>query len=419
MKVLIKNGNLVNPKTNFDGKCDILIENEKIVKISQNIDFAGVDEILDADGLLVMPGIVDIHTHLREPGFEFKEDIVSGTSSALAGGVTTAACMPNTNPVIDSAEMVVKLKELIENKSLINVKIISSITKGLKGLESAELSKNAILGVVGFSDDGRTTMNDEYMEKAFEVSSKYGIPVITHCEDHDLAKLYLDRPTPPEVEYKIVNRDIELAKKVNGRLHVAHVSTKESVSYVREAKKSGVKVTCEVTPHHFAISNEKIDTLDPYCKVNPPIRSKEHVKSIIEGIVDGTIDVIVTDHAPHEKSSKETNYEKASFGISGFETSFALSYSSLVKTGIISLNKLIDMMSVRPSEIISFNRGNLEEGSIADITIVDLNEKFVIDSSKFISKGKNTPFNGMEVFGKVKYTIVGGKILFKEDNLCL
>ena len=419
MKLLIKNGRLVNPKTKFDGKCDILIEGNKVLKVSENIESTGDERLLDAEGLTVMPGIVDIHTHLREPGFEFKEDIISGTSSALAGGVTTAACMPNTNPVIDSADMVNKLKSLIEEKALINVKIISSITKGLKGLEVAELSQNAQLGVVGFSDDGRTTMNDDYMEEAFKIASQYGIPVITHCEDHDMAKFYLDRPTPPEVEYRIVNRDIELAKKVDGRLHVAHVSKEESVDYVRKAKEIGAKVTCEVAPHHFAISTEEIDILDPYCKVNPPIRSKKHVKSIIDGIVDGTIDIIVTDHAPHEKSSKETNYEKASFGISGFETSFALSYSSLVKTGIISLSKLIEMMSLRPCQIISFDRGNIEEGSIADIAIVDLNEKFLIDSNKFISKGKNTPFNGMEVFGKTKYTIVDGKILFEEGKLCL
>ncbi len=416
MKYLIKNGRVICTKSNIDKVADLLIEDGVIKKIDSCINDDAM--VIDATGKIVMAGIVDIHTHLRTPGFEFKEDIVTGTKSALAGGITTAVCMPNTKPTLDSMEVVSKLQDKIKDEALVNVEIISSITKGLKGEQIADLEGNAKLGVVGFSDDGRTTMNDDYMVEAFQRADKLGLPIITHCEDHNKAPLYKDVPSPPEIEYVIVDRDIKLCEKVGGRLHVCHVSVKQAVDYVRQAKKRGARVTCEVTPHHFSLTQEEIDTTDTYTKVNPPIRTKEHLDAVVEGIKDGTIDVIATDHAPHDKQSKEKPYAEAAFGFTGFELAFSLSYTNLVQKGHISLNKMIEMMTSKPAELLKIDAGTLEVGKRADIIIADLDKNYVVDSSKFFSKGKNTPFNGREVSGKVTHTFVNGELRFKEGKIC-
>lgn len=418
MNYLIKGGRVLCPKSGIDKVTDILIENGRIKEISDNILVNETVKVITATDKLVMPGIVDIHTHLRTPGLEFKEDLVSGSNSALAGGITTIACMPNTNPTLDSPEVLNTLNKRIEEEASINVKIISAITKGLKGESLADLEGNVKAGAVGFSDDGRTTMNDDYMIDAFKEANRLKVPVITHCEDHEKSDLYKNEPAPPELEYTIVKRDIELCDQVDGRLHICHISTKEGVEYVREAKAKKTRITTEVAPHHFAISQDEIDILDPYTKVNPPIRTRDHKEAIIKGIQDGTIDVIATDHAPHEQSSKEKSYAEASFGITGFESSFALSYTHLVKAGHITLNKMVEMMTVKPAELLHLESGTLEIGQNADITIADLKSTYVIEPNTFLSKGKNTPFAGKEVSGKVTHTFVKGALKYKEGIIC-
>lgn len=418
MNYLIKGGRVICPKSGVDKIADLLIENG-LVKAIENTISSENAEIIDAQGKIIMPGIVDIHTHMRTPGFEFKEDLVTGSNSALAGGITTAVCMPNTKPALDTPETIKALQNQIKTQSKINIEIISAITKGIAGKELADMKANHALGSVGFSDDGRTTMNDDYMMDAFQIAEECGVPIITHCEDHDKSDLYKDQPAPPELEYTIVKRDIDLCVEANGRLHICHISTKEGVAYVKEAKEKGLKVTCEVAPHHFAITQEEINPLDPYTKVNPPIRTSDHKEAIIKGIVDGTIDVIATDHAPHEKDSKEgRKFSEASFGITGFETSLALSYTLLVKAGHISLNKMVEMMTTKPAELLKLEAGSLAIYSPADLIIVDLDTTYKIDSSTFFSKGKNTPFNGKEVSGKVTHTFVTGELKFKEGSLC-
>lgn len=418
MNYLIKNGRVICSKSDIDGIADVWIQNGVIAEIGKNIAVNEDTVMIDASDKIVMPGIVDIHTHLRTPGFEYKEDLRTGTHSALAGGITTAVCMPNTNPVLDSPDILLQLKKKIDEEASIHVEIISAITKGLKGDELADLEGNAAVGAVGFSDDGRTTMNDDYMVEAFHYANKLNLPVITHCEDHEKSELYKDGPAPAELEYDIVKRDIELCEKENGRLHICHISTKEGVKYVEEAKARGVRVTCEAAPHHFSISQEEIDPKDSYTKVNPPIRTAEHRAALIEGIKNGVVDVIATDHAPHDAESKMKPYAEAAFGITGFETSFALTYTHLVKAGHISLSKMIEMMTSKPAELLKLKAGTLVCGAVADLVIADINQSYTIDPSKFKSKGKNTPFAGKEVSGKVTHTFVAGSLKYKEGTVC-
>jgi len=419
MNYLIKGGHVICPKSGLSEIMDVQIEQGIIKEISKNILVKEDTQVIDASTRLVMPGIVDIHTHLRTPGLEYKEDLISGSNSALAGGITTIACMPNTSPTLDRPAVIKVLNERITKEASIHIKIISAITEGLEGQVLADLKGNVAAGAVGFSDDGRTTMNNDYMIEAFEEAKKLGVPVITHCEDHEKSALYKDKPAPPELEHTIVKRDIELCQSVDGCLHICHISTKEGVDYVRQAKLKNLRVTCEAAPHHFSITQEEIDPLNPYTKVNPPIRSKEHKEALIQGIVDGTVDVIATDHAPHEKASKEGKaFAEASFGITGFETSFGLSYTHLVKAGYISLEKLVAMMTYKPANLLGLTAGTLEVGKPADLTIADLNQTYMIEPATFYSKGKNTPFAGKEVSGKVTYTFVGGVLKYKEGALC-
>lgn len=418
MDYLIKGGRVICPKSGIDKIADVHIVDGHIKEIKEQITVDGNTEIIPAKGKLVMPGIVDIHTHLRTPGLEYKEDLISGSQSALAGGITTIACMPNTKPTLDNPETLRTLNKRVEEEALINIEIISAITEGLKGDTLADLRGNFEAGAVGFSDDGRTTMNDDYMVDAFKIANTLNVPVITHCEDHEKSELYKNEPAPPELEYTIVERDIALCESVNGRLHICHISTKQGVDYVQSAKERNVQVTCEVAPHHFSITQEEIDSLDPYTKVNPPIRKNEHKLAIIEGIKNGTIDVIATDHAPHEQESKEKSFAEASFGITGFETSFGLSYTHLVKTGHISINHMVEMMTNKPAELLHLSAGTLEIGVKADVAIADLEETYIIEPEKFFSKGKNTPFKGKTVTGKITHTFVEGVLKYKEGKIC-
>ena len=423
MKIIIKNGRIINPKTSLNEISDLLIVDGIIEKIGKNIVEEN-SEIIDGNGKIIVPGLVDLHVHFREPGFEDKETIETGAMAAVAGGVTTVACMPNTSPAIHSSDVVNLIKKKSKEAKKCKVEVVGAITMDIIGKEITPMEELISAGIIGVSDDGRTTSDEAIMKRAFEIIKKYNIPLMAHTEDVKLVeggcmnrgeasyKLGL-KGIPNAAESNIVNRDIQLCKETNSKLHICHVSTKESMDYIREAKKDGVNVTVEICPHHFILTDDIVKADDAYSKVNPPIRSKADVDNMLKCIVSGDIDIIVTDHAPHEDSTKKISYDKAAFGISGVETSFALSYTYLVKTGLITIDRLIELMSVKPAEIINKNIGDISIGNIADIAVINLDESYIIDSKKFYSKGKNTPFNGFEVSGVIDYTIVDGEIVFR------
>lgn len=426
MELLIKGGVVINPKTETNEKLDILIKDDIIIDIKKNISIDG-KKVIDASGMTITPGFIDIHVHLREPGFEYKETIKTGTKAAVAGGFTTVACMPNTSPAIHSKEIVELISDKADKEGKANVLVIGSITRDLKGDELSKMDEMYEAGIVAISDDGKTPMIENIMIEGFKKAKELNIPLISHCEDHNLSKggsinegeasqRTKIKGIPSSAEYLIVKRDIQLCEKLDSKLHIAHVSTKESVELLREAKNKGINVTSEVAPHHFILTDDIITPDNTYTKVNPPIRSRKDVDEIINGILNKTIDIIATDHAPHDEDSKNVSYDKAAFGITGLETAFSLSYTYLVLKNQLPLNRLIEMMTIKPAKIIGIDRGSLEVGKKADITILDLNKQYTISSSKFYSKGKNTPFNGYRVKGKPVYTIVNGEIMHKEDE---
>lgn len=419
-KLLIKNGTVVFS----DGvkKCDILVDGDKIAKISENIDAAGVKTI-DASGLHVFPGLIDMHVHLREPGYEYKEDIASGSAAAVCGGFTQVCCMPNTNPVCDNAAVVGYIVARGKEVGLCKVRPIGAITVGEKGEQLAEIGKMKDAGAVAISDDGRPVSDARIMRLAMEYASDFGLICLSHCEDKSLvdggvvnegfnSTLAGLKGIPRAAEEIMIAREIVLAETLHKRAHICHVSTKGGVQLLREAKARGVAISAETCPHYFTLTDDIVLGYDANTKVNPPVREAEDVEAIKEGLRDGTLDCIVTDHAPHHVDEKSVEYNLAAFGISGIETSFALSYTNLVRGGVLTLEQLADRMSAAPARILNLEGGVLEEGRVADIMLADLNEKYVIDSKKFVSKGKNTPFDGTEVYGKVKYTIVDGKVKY-------
>lgn len=420
MKLLIKNGTLV--LKDGEKKADILIENGKISKIGK---IAEDCKVIDAAGKHVLPGLIDMHVHLREPGFEGKEDIESGSRAAVAGGFTQVCCMPNTNPVCDNAVVVSYIKNRQKEVNLCKINPIGAITRGEEGEQMAEIGKMKAAGAVALSDDGRSVMNSNIMRLAMEYASGFGLKCLCHCEDINLvdggvvnegynSTLTGLKGSLRAAEDIMIARDIALAESLNVPVHICHVSTYSGVEIIRSAKKRGVAVTAETCPHYFILTDDIITDFDTNTKVNPPVREDKDRKALIKGLKDGTIDCIVTDHAPHSAKDKQVEYNLAAFGISGIETSFALSYTYLVRTGILTLSQLMDKMSLNPASVLNLDGGELKEGAPADITIVDLNEKYVIDSKKFLSKGKNTPFDGFEVYGKVLYTIVDGVIKYEK-----
>ena len=419
-KLLIKNGTVVFS----DGvkKCDILVDGDKIAKISENIDAAGVKTI-DASGLHVFPGLIDMHVHLREPGYEYKEDIASGSAAAVCGGFTQVCCMPNTNPVCDNAAVVGYIVARGKEVGLCKVRPIGAITVGEKGEQLAEIGKMKDAGAVAISDDGRPVSDARIMRLAMEYASDFGLICLSHCEDKSLvdggvvnegfnSTLAGLKGIPRAAEEIMIAREIVLAETLHKRAHICHVSTKGGVQLLREAKARGVAISAETCPHYFTLTDDIVLGYDANTKVNPPVREAEDVEAIKEGLRDGTLDCIVTDHAPHHVDEKSVEYNLAAFGISGIETSFALSYTNLVRGGVLTLEQLADRMSTAPARVLNLEGGVLEEGRVADIMLADLNEKYFIDSKKFVSKGKNTPFDGTEVYGKVKYTIVDGKVKY-------
>ena len=419
MKYIIKNGSVVFP--GGVKKCDVLVEDGKIAEVGENISCDC--EVLDAEGLHVFPGLIDMHVHLREPGFEGKEDIESGSKAAVAGGFTQICCMPNTNPVNDNAVVTTYIKYRSEQVNLCKVHPIGSITKGEKGEELAEIGKMASAGAVAISDDGRSVMDSKIMRLAMEYANGFNLKCLCHCEDANLvdggvvneglnSTITGLKGSIRAAEDIMIAREICLSESLGIPVHICHVSTYSGVELIRSAKARGVKVTAESCPHYFWLTDDIITGFDTYTKVNPPIREESDRQAIIEGLKDGTLDCIVTDHAPHSKKDKQVEYSLAAFGISGIETSFSLSYTKLVKEGDMSLPELAEKMSAAPARILNLEGGEIKAGAPADITIADLAAKYVIDGEKFISKGKNTPFNGTEVYGKGAYTIVDGDVTY-------
>ena len=427
MKILIKNGRIINPADGMDKVSDMLVEGGIVKEISQNIN-TSADKVIDANKMWVTPGFIDLHVHLREPGFEHKETIATGSRAAAAGGYTTVCCMPNTKPVTDNIEVVEYIRIEAEKNGVVNVLPIGAITKGQEGNELADIECIYKAGICAISEDGKSVMNAQLLKEAMIKAKELNIPVLSHCEDRSLVKggcmnegahcesLGL-KGISNDSEDVIVARDIVLAESTGAKLHLCHMSTKGSIELLNEAKLRGVNVTGEITPHHFTLSDEAVDGKDTNTKMNPPLRSKDDVEAMRKALKDGVADTISTDHAPHSAEEKAKDYQAAPFGIVGSETSFALSNSVLVEEGYLTPSALIEKMSYNPAKILGIDKGDISVGKVADITITNPEKVFKIDKEKFYSKGKNTPFDGYEVKGSVEYTIVGGKIVFEKGKI--
>lgn len=429
MKILIKNGHVIDPASNTDDVLDILTEDGSIIKIEKNIEPDGFDiDIIDASNKIVAPGLVDMHVHLREPGFEYKEDIESGTRSAAAGGVTSVACMPNTNPVTDNASVIAFIKQKAQEAGYADVYPIGSISKGLKGQELAEIGEMKFAGAVAVSDDGRPVTESGLMRRAMKYADMFDIKVISHCEDLGLADNgYMNegdvatelglRGISRAAEEVMVARDIIIAESLGASVHIAHVSTRGSVEFVRQAKRRGVRVTCETCPHYFSLTERACEGFNTNAKMNPPLRTDDDVAAIKEGLADGTIDCIVTDHAPHHEDEKNCEFGEALNGIIGLETSLGLGIKHLVRENVLTINELIRKMSLNPSEILGISKGTLSVGRRADIIVFDPEKPWTVDASKFQSKSKNSPYDKYELFGKPEYVIFGGKTVVSHGEL--
>ncbi len=404
-------------------RADFRTENGKIVEIEEKIEGEGKD----LRGLAVLPGLVDIHVHLREPGFEKKEDIASGCRAAVKGGFTQICCMPNTKPVTDNKVTVTYIKARAREVNLCKVHPVGAITEGQKGETLAAIGGMKAAGAVALSEDGKTVKDTKLMANAMLYASDFGLKCLCHCEDEYLAdgasvnEGYSSTLTGLKgslraAEDIIIARELCLAESLNLPVHICHVSTYSGVQLIREAKARGVKVTAETCPHYFTLTDEAICSFNTYTKVNPPLREERDRLAVIEGLKDGTLDCIVTDHAPHHKDDKNVEYPLAAFGISGLETSFALSYTALVKSGEMTAEELIKKMSANPAAILNLEGGALKEGVPADFIAVDLNEEWTIEPEAFVSKGKNSPFGGKKVFGKIKCTAVDGEIKYEEKE---
>lgn len=423
MKTIIRNGHVLNPSTNMDGVFDVAIENGIISEIAATIATDGADQVIDASGKYVMPGFIDLHVHFREPGFEYKETIKTGAMSSAKGGYTSVCPMPNTNPAIDSKEMVEWVKEKERTDSVVHILPVGAVTKGQVGVEVTDMKGMKEAGAVAVSEDGKSVMDILVYVEGMKEAAKNNLVVMAHCEDKQLVRggvmnagkraeeLGLKGITN-SVEDVITARDIFLANETGAQLHLCHCSTKDSVSLVKLAKDAGYKVSGEVCPHHFTLADEDIPCDDANYKMNPPLRSRRDVQALKEGLRDGIMDVISTDHAPHSAEEKAKSIAQAPFGIVGEETAFALTVTELVEQGYLTKMQLVEKMSYNPARILGIEKGRLEPGKAADIVIADFDETYTIDTSTFVSKGKNTPFNGKQVKGRVYQTLVDGKIVY-------
>ncbi len=424
MKILLKSGRVVDPANQIDEKLDILIVDGKIAELAINID-GGDAEVINAAGLIVAPGLVDMHVHLRDPGLEYKEDIISGTEAAAAGGVTSVACMPNTSPVNDNLAVTRFIINKAQEQGSANVFPIGCISKGLKGEVLAEMGELKAGGCVGFSDDGLPIKDGEMMRRALEYANTFDAPIISHAEDLSLvAGGHMNEgPVSTELGLKgipwvaedaMTARDIMLAEFTGAHLHVAHVSTKGSVELVRTAKARGVKVTCEATPHHFTLTDEAVRGYNTNAKMNPPLRSQADVDAICAGLADGTIDAIATDHAPHHFDEKNVEYAIALNGIIGLETMLPLTLK-LVGAKLLSLSQAIALTTCRPAAILGIDRGTLSVGAVADVVLINPNKEWTVDTDKLLSKSKNTPFAGQTLKGCAEKTLLAGKEVFNRS----
>ncbi len=427
MGLLIKNAVIVNADKIWDKAQDILCEDGKITQIRPEITVADrhLHEIIDAAGKKVLPGLIDIHTHLRQPGREDKETIETGSRAAVKGGFTSIMCMPNTNPVIDNAMVVEFIIREANRVGLCNVYPIGAITKGQQDGELTDMAELKASGCLAFSDDGKSVLNSRLFRLAMEYAKMLDVLIIEHCQDPLLSaggvmnegvvstRLGL-KGDPGIAETVTVARDIEIALYLNARVHLAHMSLKRSCELIRFAKSQGIKVTAEACPHHFVLTDEACSSFDTSTKVNPPLRSQEDVEAVKEAIADGTIDCIVTDHAPHTKEDKEVGFDGAPFGLIGLETSLGLTMTELVKPGIIDLPKMVDRMSSAPARLVGLvNKGMIKPGFDADITIIDPDREWTVTQEGFVSKSKNSPFIGRKLKGQVEYTVCGGKTVYR------
>jgi dihydroorotase len=425
MELLIKGGRVIDPAQQIDEKLDIRIENGTIKELGKKLAAGKSCEVIDASGLIVTPGLIDMHVHLRDPGLEYKEDIVTGTKAAAAGGFTSIACMPNTSPVNDNKAVTTYIITKAKAEGLVNVFPVGSITQGSKGEKLAEMGDLKEAGCVAVSDDGRPLCNPELMRRALEYAKGMEILLISHAEDLDLAEggLMNDGFTATELGLKGIPwvaedaataRDVFLAEFTNSPIHIAHVSTKGAVQIIRDAKARGVKVTCETAPHYFTLTEDAVRGYNSNAKMNPPLRTSDDVAAIKAGLADGTIDAIATDHAPHHSDEKDVEFALASNGIIGLETSLPLSLT-LVQEKILDLGSLVGKLSLNPARILGLNRGTLEAGAIADLTIIDPDREWTVDEAKLASKSKNSPYLGTTMKGQAAYTIVSGKIVHKNQ----
>ena len=426
MDILIKNGYVVDPKSNREGYYDILIKGERIWGVAQDLvpgELNTVDTVIDASGKYVMPGFIDLHVHLREPGYEYKEDIISGSLAAAAGGFTTICAMPNTAPAMDRPE-IIKYVLGRAKEAAVNVLPVGAITVGQEGKTLTDIPALAKAGAVAISEDGKSVMDTALYVKAMKEAAKAGIPVFAHCEDKSLAEdgvinagekaKELGLPGISNgVEDIIVARDIILAKETGARLHLCHCSTEGSTYMLKIARENGINVTGETCPHYFTLSDNDIPGDDANYKMNPPLRSPGDVEAVKKALQNNILNVIATDHAPHSDEEKSRPMLNAPFGIVGLETAFSVAWTELVKAGILTCRQLVEKMSVNPAKILGIDRGCIGEGAVADIVIVDPDIEYVIDKNRFYSKGRNTPFNGRKVKGRVLYTIVAGKIRYQ------
>ncbi len=427
MKTLIKGGRVVDPSQDLDQISDVLIEDGVVAQIAGSID-AGDATVVDANGLVVCPGLIDMHVHLREPGREDEETIATGARAAIAGGFTSIACMPNTEPVIEGDEGVKFVLAKAQDANLARVYPVAAISKGLKGETLAEIGTAMKAGAVGVSDDGRPVESSALMRRTLEYVKMSGGPVFAHCEDLSLSAggvmnegrmstLLGLKGMPPESESVMVARDIMLTGLTRSRLHVCHVSTGRSFSFIKDGKTSGVDVTCEVTPHHFALTDEAVRTYDTNAKMNPPLRSERDMGAVRQALRSGLVDAIATDHAPHSTEEKDQEFNSAPFGVVGLETALGLACTCLYHEGIVSLSALIRLMSTNPAGILGLTQGTLKQGSPGDVTVFDPDREWTVDPARFQSKSRNSPFSDWKLKGRAVSVIVGGRVLLRDGEL--
>lgn len=426
MSLLIKNGHIINPATNTEGIFDLLVEGNQVTKIEENIAEEAAEQVLDASGCFVFPGFIDLHVHFRDPGLTHKEDIETGSKAAARGGVTTVVTMPNTKPVADNAEVIRYVHDKAKEVGLTHVLQVGAITKGMQGKELADIEEMIAAGIPAISEDGKSVMDSNLYREAMKIVAKAGIPVLAHCEDINLvdggvinqgekSKAMGVKGISNAVENIIAARDIMLAEETGAKLHLCHCSTKETVDLVRDGKAKGIAVSGEVCPHHFTLTDEDIVEGDSNYKMNPPLRSREDVDKLKEGLKEGVMEAISTDHAPHTKEEKVSDFSKAPFGIVGLETSAALTYTELVLGGYLTPMGMAEKMSYNPARILGIDKGDISPNHVADITIFDPRETYEIHGADFVGKSANMPFEGRQVTGRVVATILDGRIVYQKQ----